>query len=504
MVILRLALSNVLRNANRSLLVILGMAGAAAIMTGSMAMRTGYVNPAFIDYRRFMQADVVIFPRKLHVDSAAVRGRAGEPLETIRYEPTFGSDLLSLEPGLAEDGFLAPASGRPDIDLGALRQVLSGFPNIRGIHPLFEIPALLSVRNVGEPAPRLYRVPVRGVDVRAVESWGGGPPVGAGRPLTATDEGDLLHPPARVALFDQKSEAFPVPAIDSEVRLYFPSVRERDGRPTYDWSDLRAYDFTAVGTYFVPTGMGQLWTEDGQPVVDQEQGRPITVPTYWDVPDVLVPSRTLALIYGELGGTAQARADQVGISVDSMYLAKQTASELQKVLPDYGIYTVPDLIRLTGGDPRAVRDGAGRIHYRRGGDGRMILPADLSSLINALSLAIAGLLAATNMFILVAQRRHEIGVLRAIGASSREIFALILVEVLVFAVIGSLAGFLLIRLGVTFLLFFSAVSLAEAGRSTLLAAAEVVGLATLAAALFGLLPAWEAARSTTVEVLRHE
>ncbi|MHB0885737.1 MAG: ABC transporter permease [Bacillota bacterium] len=503
MVILRLALKNVQKNANRSLLAILGMAIAAAIMTGSISLRTGYNNLAFIDYRQFMQADVVIFPKKLHVDSNAVRQRATEEWATVDYQPTFGSDMLSLEPRLAEEGFLAPPGGEPDIDLAALRKALAGQPNIAGVHPLFVVPAMLSVKMEDEAEPRFYRVPIRGEDVLATEHWGGGPPVIDGRELLPFDEGTVYATPKQSALVDAKANAYPSVPLGSALKLYFPSVRgEENGRPVYDWSDLRIFSFTAVGHYSIPAGMALLYTEDGQPVTT-ERG-PVVVPSFWDAPDIIVPSTTLASVYRQLGGTEQTRADQVGISLDSMYLAKQTASELQKAFPDYAVYTVPNLIRLAGDNLRAIQTAEGGVRYERGLSRPMVLPADLSQTFLVLSFAIAGLLVATNMFILVAQRRQEIGILRAIGASSREVFGLILAEVAGLSVVGALAGFLFIRLGVTVVLFFSKVSLAEAGLSTLSAALQVVGLSVLVAILFGLLPAWEAARSTTAEVLRHE
>lgn len=511
MVILRLALKNVQKNANRSLLAILGMAIAAAIMTGSISMRTGYNNLAFIDYRAFMQADVVVYPKQMHVDSGAVRQRATEEWVSTDYQPTFGSDLLTLEPRLVEQGFLAPPGGEPDIDLAALRKALAGQPNVAGIDPLFVVPAMLSVQVEGEKAPRFYRVPVRGQDIQAAERWGGGPPIQNGRGLTARDE-STAHTwsgaasawvSSRVALVDARGPALPGMYVGSVLKLYFPAVLgEEAGRPVYDWSDLREFTFNVVGRYAIPTGLAQLYTEDGQPVVT-ERG-PVVIPSFWDVPDIIVPSQTLATVYRALGGSEQTRADQVGIAVDSMYLAKQTAAEIQKLFPDYGVYTVPNLVRLAGENVRAIQTADGSIRYEHGRGGQMVLPADLSRTFMLLSFAIAGLLVATNMFILVAQRRQEIGILRAIGASSREVFALILAEVAGLSVVGALAGFVVIRLGVTVLLFFSKVSLTEAGLSTLSAGAQVVGLSVLVAILFGLLPAWEAARSTTAEVLRHE
>jgi putative ABC transport system permease protein len=117
---------------------------------------------------------------------------------------------------------------------------------------------------------------------------------------------------------------------------------------------------------------------------------------------------------------------------------------------------------------------------------------------------VAALLLASNMLFLVAQRRREIGVLKAIGASAWDIGAMILTEALVLNLAGTMMGFALIRLLATWTLISNHIPLAEIARTTLSDLAVVVGAGASAAALFALVPAWQMARLTSLEVLRNE
>lgn len=67
--------------------------------------------------------------------------------------------------------------------------------------------------------------------------------------------------------------------------------------------------------------------------------------------------------------------------------------------------------------------------------------------IAAISLAVAGILIMNVMLVAVSQRTAEIGLLKALGASRREILVLILVEALLLSSIGGLIGLTLGQLG---------------------------------------------------------
>ena len=67
--------------------------------------------------------------------------------------------------------------------------------------------------------------------------------------------------------------------------------------------------------------------------------------------------------------------------------------------------------------------------------------------IAAISLAVAGILIMNVMLVAVSQRTAEIGLLKALGASRREILALILIEALLLSSIGGVIGLTLGQLG---------------------------------------------------------
>jgi len=63
--------------------------------------------------------------------------------------------------------------------------------------------------------------------------------------------------------------------------------------------------------------------------------------------------------------------------------------------------------------------------------------------IAAISLVVAGILIMNVMLVAVSQRTAEIGLLKALGASRRQIIRLILTEALLLTLIGATAGFVI-------------------------------------------------------------
>jgi putative ABC transport system permease protein len=111
---------------------------------------------------------------------------------------------------------------------------------------------------------------------------------------------------------------------------------------------------------------------------------------------------------------------------------------------------------------------------------------------------------ATNLLFLVSERRKEIGVLKAIGARGADVAIMVLAEALTLNLVGTLLGFGLIRIFATWMMITNRIPLAEIGRATANDLFIVVSAAALAAAAFGMLPAWQMARLTSMEVLRND
>ena len=118
--------------------------------------------------------------------------------------------------------------------------------------------------------------------------------------------------------------------------------------------------------------------------------------------------------------------------------------------------------------------------------------------IAAISLAVAGVLIMNVMLVSVSQRTAEVGLLKALGATQRDVLGLFLVESLLLAGAGTLAGIALAYAGVAFVNS----RLADFSLQVPLWAPAASALVSLASGLiFGLLPARRAARLDPVVAL---
>jgi len=118
--------------------------------------------------------------------------------------------------------------------------------------------------------------------------------------------------------------------------------------------------------------------------------------------------------------------------------------------------------------------------------------------IAAISLAVAGILIMNVMLVAVSQRTAEIGLLKALGATPRQIVVLILAEALLLSALGASMGLVLGELGSLLIRHLFPILPAYA---PLWAVATALLVALLAGLLFSLLPARRAARLDPVLAL---
>jgi len=134
--------------------------------------------------------------------------------------------------------------------------------------------------------------------------------------------------------------------------------------------------------------------------------------------------------------------------------------------------------------------------------------------IGAISLVVAAVSILNVMIISVTERIHEVGILRSIGASRREILWMFLIEAITLGIIGSGIGGVLSIVGGYFISQV-AIGVMTAG-TTFGENASVFGpgsmifivggilFGVIVSMLSGLYPAWQASRMTPIEALRHE
>jgi len=118
--------------------------------------------------------------------------------------------------------------------------------------------------------------------------------------------------------------------------------------------------------------------------------------------------------------------------------------------------------------------------------------------IAAISLAVAGVGIMNVMLVAVSERRREIGLLLALGASRRQILALFLAEAVLLAAAGGLAG---LAAGQGAVALLVALFPALPAAAPVWAVSAALGLAVATGALFGVLPARRATRLDPVAAL---
>jgi putative ABC transport system permease protein len=121
-----------------------------------------------------------------------------------------------------------------------------------------------------------------------------------------------------------------------------------------------------------------------------------------------------------------------------------------------------------------------------------------------LALIIGGLSVVNTMFMAVAERVREIGLKKAVGATTFNIMGEFLVEATFIGVVGGVIGY---GLGALITILVNAST--PPGQSTLFLITPnltilAIGFATVLGAVAGVLPAWRAARLDPVTALRNE
>ena len=163
--------------------------------------------------------------------------------------------------------------------------------------------------------------------------------------------------------------------------------------------------------------------------------------------------------------------------------------EISAILRDRHGIVPPGVDDFTVSNPRATADQVSEV--------RSTLTGVLNG-VAAIATIIGGTVIMSLMLIAVSERRREIGVRRAVGATRRDIMLQFLIEAATVSLIGGLAGILFGVGGAT-------IAAAQQQLPPVLAA-NTIGRAVLLSVgiglVFGLQPAWKAANIDPIEALR--
>jgi len=497
-----LGLINVRRNLGRSVLAVVSAGAAALIMTSIIALSGGYPAPGYMAARAFMGGDIVIYATPHLVPPETFR-QPSDTWSMVQLHPDQMCDLFTLHPELYCHGFLAPGGvAVSPIDLDQLRETLLHNRHCYAFSPAYFLPVRAQYELADEEGNiRLVDVPqlvLRGRDFSAASrdgAWDFARLLTAGR-VPGTDEDS-----AAVGMLDSRLPLLGssrLPAPGAKITVYVPAiVAAPDGGVYYDYGNETALEIELAGTYETLTSTA-TWIDE-MSVSHAEQ-------LFWVTPQLQVPMGWFESVYAAASnGLSLPPPMQVAVRAEPFSSIENIAAEVAAALPGLTVISVPRQLELSHqrGLPEVALQAPFEMLGRPTTD-QVGMPVDLSRTFVALACLIAALLVASNMLFLVAQRRREVGVLKAIGARGRDIGLMILTEALTLSLGGTLIGFGLVRIFATWTMVSNRIPLAEIGRATLHDFALVVSASTAAAALFALIPAWQMARLTSMEVLRNE
>ncbi len=480
MAVVRLAFFNVWRRLGRSILALIAMAIAAAVLTSGLSLARGLPRQALSNYRQLLGGEIVAFAPGFH-GSGPVEA-AGSSLVKREVIDSGFSPLLKYFPVLRE-GYYADRSHeyRPfsDTDVAGLLAI----PGISGASTRYSFPGSLQVP--------LSTMSAGAARVASVDY----------RPLP-----DALWPDADPFTrwhydFDVVLNAYGVPQaeVGQLVTVTLPQYRlDNFGIPFIDSSlPEREYVARVVGRISIPTRLITWIGEMGNTF--EEQG-------YLHAAEVFLTESTWSALWNEHGAGQDYPRLYLGLKVEDMGQLNVIRRELQHEFPQFAFLTIADFVRHL--ENNGVLDRfyqAPPLLWRpEFQPAHPMARHDFGPIMAVLLFLNAGMLLASQMLTAVAGRRNEIGILKAIGARNRDVVGMILLEAVIIAVIGAAAGFSLVRAAGIHLSVSNSVPLIDVIKTTFNELAIVMGLTLAASLLFGVLPAWKVAKLTVMEVFRNE
>lgn len=211
-------------------------------------------------------------------------------------------------------------------------------------------------------------------------------------------------------------------------------------------------------------------------------------------------------------GTLASRGRSIGVDVHDIVIVPVAAA--QALFDTYSLFRVLVEARSEEAIPRARKDIRGIIRERHEGEDDITVIAQDAVVatfdriftaltltvagIASISLAVAGILIMNVMLVAVSQRTSEVGLLKALGATSGAIMRIFLAEATILSLIGATAGVLV---GYAAIRFIDQVYPLLSLTAPAWAVASAVLVALTTGLVFGVLPARRAAKLDPVAAL---
>ncbi len=461
-----LGLRNVWRNKGRTVLGIVSMAVAAIVFASSSVLSQGYPAGASRPARELLAGDLVFLPGKTvlspgDLSTADLQWGFGKK-SLDQPSGTIGFDVTPYYYGHIEETETKP--GQEDLCPQRLNHVveeLRSNSDVAGVTVKRSIPFLAAfTRNESDQliygfleARDVSQDLDQGVDLR----------VSSGRYLTP-DDGDSA---VGVACLGWPGGSLPgAPRISLQVPRRWENPT---GDRCTDYEDPVSVSIAMVGA------------------VRFQESSPEGTITYAN-PTIFVTEEAFDRIASQAGYAPEETVWGISVRLHSIASLENMCAMYQR---QYNDFTVVSGVRLASARINRTSMPVGT-------------PMDMRKVTETLAFLTAALLSATNLAVLMLQRKTEIGILRSLGATGWNVTCMVLTEVIFIALIGALLGSLLVQPSVAWTLASNKIEGALIANQVLSGLGKTLCFAVLASSVFGILPVAKALRVTPSQVLRGE
>ncbi|MCL2497461.1 MAG: ABC transporter permease [Symbiobacteriaceae bacterium] len=473
MTFFRLGMTNAWRSLARSIFAIISMSIAAGFLTYSISLSRGYNQLYKASSRAILGGEIVVYARQF---GGVIPSGDSLWQHTFLLESP-GSDIAFFHPELLQGGYLSSGEEKAYFTSDGLAALRYALPGITQLYPRYQIPAV-SVES--------YRrsTPLRGRDA-AMDALQARHPrqlVGTGRWFVPEDEGEMV---AVVSRMQDMPEGYSVPQIGDTIRVDVPRLIYVEGEPVYLAGDPITMRFTVIGLLDIGTRM-----------INETQ-------LYWQLSEIQIPLTTWYKVWEEIGGK-EYQPEQITLGYNDLSYLEDATLNLRSFFPQHTFYSAPT--HLLQAERRGLLealsgDAAELVVYE---EAQQAMPLDLRLPFTLLIFGNAALVVASNLLIMASERKKEISILKAVGATRPQVVTMVVSEGLVISLVGAAFGFIFFRVPASLTQLTNGVGWFAILRGTIFDALAVATLSFIFAACFSLMPGLRTANLSIMEVLRHE
>ena len=486
----RLGFISAWRNLARSILAILSMALAAGFMTNAISLSRGYAGEHQMGYRALIGGEISAYSLSLSV-SSSLSDAGWRYRELDRVENT---DLALMMPQLKQQGYLSNKEERVAFsaqDLIAMSEV----PRVGSVQARYQIPALSS-SHIG-----VWDTPLRGRELATDDSSPLQDYILDGRWFTAEDADSLVC----VVFAEQHAPLGQrMRGIGDIIRVMVPHITQNGDLISYDFNNPLLCELLVIGIIDLHTRSVNYVDSSGATAEQR------VFQLFAQNDEIQIPLATWERIWHQAGGDLY-KPQQVALQVSDISYLEDIVLDLQLLFPDYSFYSVITLIDQVQGAfglEQAIKVTQNEFFMqsllRPPPQEQSVIALDLRLPMLLLIFINAALVIASNLLIMVSERKTEIGILKAVGSTRAQVVQMVLSEALLISVIGSLIGFIFFRLPAFFNQMTNDVPLAAISGDVLRDLVMVLSVATVSSLVFGMLPALTMANLSVREVLQTE